>query len=180
VKIKFLGTHNAESKNSRLVCFLLDDILAVEAGSLTSELTFTEQSNIRAVLLSHAHYDHIRDTPALAFNNTGNTSNLAPEVFGTSETLQILKSHLIDGIIYPEFAEDYSYLGRPAIKLRPMGLYKSHNVVDGFQVTALPVNHPVNGVGFSIIQGRPEPVLYRDTGPGSPLLEVCLTAGVNR
>jgi L-ascorbate metabolism protein UlaG (beta-lactamase superfamily) len=60
VIVKFLGTHNAESKNTRLVSFLIDDVLAVDAGSLVSELTFPEQRRIKAILLSHGHYDHIK------------------------------------------------------------------------------------------------------------------------
>ena len=74
--IRFLGTHNAESKNTRLVSFLIDDILAVEAGSLVSELTFVEQSKIKAILLSHGHYDHIRAVPAFAFNNPDRTTKI--------------------------------------------------------------------------------------------------------
>jgi len=48
MRIRFLGTHNAESKNTRLVSFLIDDVLAVDAGSLVSELTFAEQKQIKA------------------------------------------------------------------------------------------------------------------------------------
>ena len=63
--IRFLGTHNEESCESRLVSLLIDDILAVDAGSLVSELAFIEQEKIRAILLSHGHYDHIRAVPGL-------------------------------------------------------------------------------------------------------------------
>ena len=53
--IRFLGTHNAESKDTKLVSFLVDDVLAVDAGSLASELTFSEQEKIGVILLSHGH-----------------------------------------------------------------------------------------------------------------------------
>ena len=100
--IRFLGTHNAESKNTRLVSFLIDDVLAVDAGSLVSELTFPEQRKIQAILLSHGHYDHIRAVPAFAFNNSDRTT----KVIATPKTLEILSSHLIDGVVYPEFTSD--------------------------------------------------------------------------
>ncbi|TES84305.1 MBL fold metallo-hydrolase, partial [Candidatus Aerophobetes bacterium] len=67
VIVRFLGTHNAESRNTRLVSFLIEDILAVDAGSLASELSFPEQEKIKAILLSHGHYDHIRGIPAFVF-----------------------------------------------------------------------------------------------------------------
>lgn len=73
--IRFLGTHNAESKDTKLVSFVIDDVLAVDAGSLASELTFSEQKKIKSILLSHGHYDHIRGVPSFAFNNHNDTSN---------------------------------------------------------------------------------------------------------
>jgi len=66
MRIRFLGTHNSESKNTRLVSFIINDVLTVDAGSLVSELTFTEQKQIKTILLSHGHYDHIRAVPAFA------------------------------------------------------------------------------------------------------------------
>ena len=99
--IRFLGTHNAESRDSRLASLLIDGVLALDAGSLTSELSLDEQDKIKAVLLSHGHYDHIRDIPALAFNNSHRTTR----VLATPETLEVLASHLLDGVIYPKFIE---------------------------------------------------------------------------
>jgi len=44
---------------------LVDEELAIDAGSLASGLTFEEQARLSAVLLSHGHYDHVRDVPAV-------------------------------------------------------------------------------------------------------------------
>ena len=52
--IRFLGTHNAESRSTGLVSLLIDDVLAVDAGSLVSELTFPEQKKIKAIRTSAA------------------------------------------------------------------------------------------------------------------------------
>ena len=111
MRIKFLGAHNAESRSTKLVSFLIDDILAVDAGSLASELSFLEQKKIKAILLSHGHYDHIRGVPSFAFNNRNHTT----KVFATSQTLKILSSHLIDGIIYPEFTKKIPLFFRKTI-----------------------------------------------------------------
>ena len=68
MKIRILGAHNTESRNTRHMSVLIDDTLALDAGGLTSALSFKAQMKIRAVLLTHHHYDHIRDIPALAMN----------------------------------------------------------------------------------------------------------------
>ena len=160
--IRFLGTHNAESKNTRLVSFLIDDVLAVDAGSLVSELTFPEQKKIKAILLSHGHYDHIRAVPAFAFNNSDRTT----KVIATPKTLEILSSHLIDGVVYPEFTSDASFLQKATIKLVPLEPFKPQNI-EGYEVIAVPVPHPLDSVGFEITSSDGKTLFYTgDTGPG--------------
>jgi len=159
--IRFLGTHNAESKNTRLVSLLIDGVLAVDAGSLVSELTFPEQKKIKAILLSHGHYDHIRAVPAFAFNNSDRTT----EVIATPQALDILSSHLIDGVVYPEFTSEASFLQKATIKLVPLEFFKRQNIV-GYEVMAVPVQHPLDGVGFEITSGDGKTLFYTgDTGP---------------
>jgi ribonuclease BN (tRNA processing enzyme) len=162
VIVKFLGTHNAESKNTRLVSLLIDDVLAVDAGSLVSELTFPEQRKIKAILLSHGHYDHIRAVPAFAFNNSDRTT----KVVATPRTLEILSSHLIDGVVYPEFTSEASFLRKATIKFVPLEPLKRQDI-EGYQVKAVPVPHPLDGVGFEITSRDGKTLFYTgDTGPG--------------
>jgi ribonuclease BN (tRNA processing enzyme) len=162
VKIKFLGTHNAESKYTKLVSLLIDDILAVDTGSLTSELSFSEQEKIKAILLSHGHYDHIRDVPAFAFNNACRTT----KVFGTPETLEILSSHLVDGVIYPKFTEYTPICEKQSLQLVPLEPFIPVDI-EGYQVLALPVNHPGSSVGFEITSKNDKKIFYSgDTNVG--------------
>jgi phosphoribosyl 1,2-cyclic phosphodiesterase len=159
--IRFLGTHNAECKNTRLVSFLIDDVLAVDAGSLVSELTFPEQKRIKAILLSHGHYDHIRAVPAFAFNNSDRTT----KVIATQKTLEVLSSHLIDGVVYPEFTSDASFLQKATLKLIPLEPFKPQNI-EGYKVKAVPVQHNLDGVGFEITSDDRTLFYTGDTGPG--------------
>jgi len=162
VIIRFLGTHNAESRNTRLVSLLIDDVLVVDAGSFTSELSFPEQKKIRAILLSHGHYDHIRGIPAFAFNNSNHTT----KVFATSQTLELLSSHLVDGVIYPKFTERNSFLEKTVLELLTLEHFKTQNIED-YQVLAIPMNHPAGAVGFEITSKDGKKVFYTgDTGPG--------------
>lgn len=162
MKIKFLGTHNAVSKDTKLVSFVIDGILAVDAGSLTS-LTFAEQKNIKAILISHGHYDHIVEIPNFALNNYCHET----DVFATQQSLQILSSHLMDGIIYPDFTSEASFLGKATLRLVPVELFKPQ-VIQGYNVIARPAQHPLNGaVGFEISSPDGKSLFYTgDTGPG--------------
>jgi ribonuclease BN (tRNA processing enzyme) len=163
VIIKFLGAHNSESRDTKLLSLLIDDIIAVDAGSLASELTFSEQEKIKAILLTHGHYDHIRGVPSFAFNNRDRTT----KVFATTETLKILSSHLVDGVIYPKFTNKIPFfLEKPSLKFVAIEPFNPIEI-EGYQVLALPVNHTIYSVGFEITAKDGEKVFFTgDTGPG--------------
>jgi len=163
LNIKFLGTHNAESKDSRLVTLLIDDVLAIDAGCLTSELTFKEQEKIKEILLSHGHYDHIRDIPSFAFNNVKRTT----KIFATPETLRILSTHLADGVIYPRFTKKIPlFLEKPSLKYVSVEPFSPIDV-EGYQVLPLPVNHTIRTIGYEITSEDGKKMFYSgDTGPG--------------
>ena len=159
--VRFLGTHHEISKDTKLVSFLVDDILAVDAGSLASELSFKEQEKIKAILLSHGHYDHIRGIPSFIFSNMTRTT----KVYGSEQTLKILTSNLFDGIIYPKFTEKIPFLEKPPIKLMPLKPYETANI-EGYRVLALPVNHNEGSMGFEITSKDGKKIFFTgDTGP---------------
>ena len=161
MRIRFLGTHNAESRNTRFVSFLIDEVLAVDAGSLALGLTFQEQAKIRAILLSHGHYDHIKEIPAFAFNNYSHPT----KVFALPQTLQILSSHLVDGLIYPKFTDGDSFIGKPTLELHSLEPFQ-HEDIEGYRVLAIPVVHPIPTVGFGITSKDGKSIFYTgDTGP---------------
>jgi len=101
MQIKVLGAHNTESTTTRLSGLVIDGVLALDAGSLTSSLTIAEQLELRAVLLTHRHYDHLRDVPALAMTRYLNHKSLP--VYALGDVLDALSAGLLNGEVYPRF-----------------------------------------------------------------------------
>jgi len=161
LRIRILGAHNFESRDTRLISLLVDDILAVDAGGLTSSLTFSEQEQIKAILLTHGHFDHLRDIPILALYRLYRTTI---SVYGLSETLEILSTHLVDGLIYPKFTEMPSKED-PTLRVFPLKPYKLASV-EGYQVLPLPVKHTISTVGYLISKDGRSFFYSGDTGPG--------------
>jgi ribonuclease BN (tRNA processing enzyme) len=160
--LKFVGVHNARSRDTKLSCIIIDDILALDAGSLASALTFDEQQKIRCILISHEHLDHIADIPLFAFNNQNRTI----KIFGPKYALDILVSHLIDGIIYPELAENLQFVGRQVLELCQIEPLRTQQI-EAYEIKALPISHSVDSVGFEILDKDGKNVFYTgDAGEG--------------
>src|SRR5262245_40147616 len=71
VKLRVLGCQGGSAPARDLPGLLLDDTVLLEAGSVTSTLSLTEQLEIRHELLSHAHLDHTGGLAYLADNRCG-------------------------------------------------------------------------------------------------------------
>jgi ribonuclease BN (tRNA processing enzyme) len=166
LRVKFLGTHNTETKHTGYVSFLIDNVIAFEAGSLTSHLEFTEQKAIKALFVSHCHYDHVKCVPSLAFNLSRSNPSKGIPVFALPQTQQTIASHLLDGIIYPEYSESYSYMGMKILELRTIVNFESVEI-GTYKIKAFPVKHSVEAVGFEVTAKGGESLFYTgDTGPG--------------
>jgi ribonuclease BN (tRNA processing enzyme) len=162
MNISFLGAHNLESRGSRFVSLLIDNILALDAGGLTADLSLAEQLRLKAVLLTHHHYDHIRDIPALAMNLFLQEATI--DIYSTQTVGDALDSHLLDGRLYPRFQEVPE--DRPTVSFRALTPLKSENIA-GYDVLAVPVKHSVATVGYQITDSNGRAVFYTgDTGPG--------------
>ena len=162
MEIRFLGAHNTESKETKCISLLIDDTLAIDAGGLTSSLSLEAQQKLKALLLTHYHYDHIRDIPALAMNLflDGGTIN----IYSTAPVFEAVSSCLLDGKLYPKFMEM-----PPAKPTVSFTIIEPHQVVpiDGYEVMAIPVEHPVPTFGYQITSPRGKSLFYTgDTGPG--------------
>jgi len=162
MKIRVLGAHNCETRSTRLVTLLIDDVLALDAGGLTSTLTIRAQKKLKGVLLTHHHYDHIRDIPALGMNAL--LHEFTVNVCATPVVRDVLATHLLNGQVYAEFLKKPE--DNPVIKLniiRPL----QKLAIDGYDILPVPVAHSVPAVGYQVTSPDGKTVFYAgDTGPG--------------
>lgn len=162
MRIRILGAHRCQSKSTGHVCLLIDDTLVIDAGSLTSSLSIADQQKLRAVLLTHQHYDHIRDIPSLALNLALQGSSI--KVYSTPKVRAIIESHLLNGEIYPKFHELPEE--KPAVILKLVTPYETQ-MIDGHKILAVPVNHCETTVGYQVSDAKGKAMFYTaDTGPG--------------
>lgn len=162
MKIKFLGAHNTESQATRLSGLLIDDILALDAGGLTSGLSFAQQLKLKAVLITHQHYDHIRDIPALGMTLFLNNASI--DVYSLPSVGDALARHLLNGELYPEFLQESG--GKATLNFHAVEPYREIQI-EGYSVLPLPLNHSVPAVGYRVVSGEGKELFYTgDAGPG--------------
>ena len=161
MNIRVLGAHNCESQDSKLTTLLVDDVLAMDAGALTSSLSVEAQQKLKVILLTHQHYDHIRDIPAIAMNLFLNSGNI--NIYSIPPVYDALSTHLMNGELYPNFLEQPQE--NPTLKFSAIEPYKAEQI-EGYSILAVPVNHSVPTVGYQVTSPEGKAVFYTsDTGP---------------
>ena len=162
MKIQILGAHNTVSEETQCISLLIDDVLAVDAGTLATSLSLAAQQKLRGVLLTHHHYDHIRDIPALGINFLLHRSTL--EIYATRSVRDLLAAHLLNDIIYPNYLERPK--DRPPLKYHEVQPGRAESIA-GYTVLPVAVNHAVPAVGYQVTAASGKKVFYTsDTGPG--------------
>jgi ribonuclease BN (tRNA processing enzyme) len=162
MKIQILGAHNIQSEATSCISILIDDILAIDAGTLAASLSFAAQQKLRALLITHHHYDHARDIPALGMNFMLHESSL--DVYTIPATFEALQAHLLNDIVYPDFTRRPA--SKPALRFHTVEPGREESIA-GYAVLPAAVGHAVPATGYQVTGPDGKKVFYTsDTGPG--------------
>ena len=160
MELEILGAHNCESRDAKLTSLLIDSTVAIDVGSLTSSLSLETQKKVRAILITHRHFDHIRDLATFGMNVY---SSGPVNVYALDSVLDIISTHLLNDIVYPDFRKK-PLPEKPALKFYPLEPNKEL-IIEGYTVLPLPVNHNVPTVGYQVTSPDGKSIFYTgDTG----------------
>jgi len=163
MKVEILGAHNTETDKARLPCLLVDDVIALDAGGLTSSLPLARQQAVKTVLLTHHHFDHTRDLVTLAANDTVPPSTV--EVYGLRDTLDVVYLYLLDGKMYRDYTA-WPSRENPRLLFKPVAPLQQF-MIQGHRVMPVAVGHSVPSVGFLVTADNGRGIFYAgDTGTG--------------
>jgi len=164
MRLKVLGAYGALDATHNLTGYLIDDRIAVDAGTVTSKLTLAQQARIETIFITHAHADHIRDLPHLILNRFHFD---APPltIAASTDVLENLAGHVFNSQVWPDFEKFVSpYTGKAAIKYVPLKNGK-RTVFGDVAFTAVEVDHTVDASGVLLELGGQTIVFTGDTGP---------------
>ncbi|MGZ5441998.1 MAG: MBL fold metallo-hydrolase [Thermoanaerobaculia bacterium] len=164
MRLKVLGAYGASDAEHNLTGYLIDDWFAVDAGTLTSKLSFAQQTRVQAVFISHPHADHIRDLPHLIHNRFSQPTTPLT-IFASKEVLELLIRDVFNGIVWPDFSEIVSPINnKPAVQYRALTNGK-RIVFNNVGITAVPVDHQIPASGVLLELNGQSIVFTGDTGP---------------
>ena len=155
-----IETNGEPSGRQHLTCFVIDDTVAVDAGSLAMAASRLQREQVRDVILTHSHLDHIAGLP-LFIDDLFATLEEPVTVYGTGPVIDALERDIFNWSIYPRFSELSNATG-------PVLAYKNFRPGEEFTVRhltfrAIEVNHRVPCVGFVIADSRTSIALSGDT-----------------
>jgi ribonuclease BN (tRNA processing enzyme) len=160
MRLRILGCSGGIGGNLRTTSLLLDHDVLIDAGTGVGDLSLAEMCAINHVFVTHSHLDHIACLPLL-IDSVGFMRDKPLTIHATDETLAILKEHVFNWEIWPDFTE-IPNLHQPLLRYERIVLGETVEL-GGRMLTPLPANHVVPAVGFQIESGNTSLVFSGDT-----------------
>lgn len=166
MKLRILGCSGGISGALRTTSMLLDHDVLIDAGTGVGDLSIEQLARIDHVFVTHSHLDHVTSIPFLV-DTVGWMRNNAITVHAIEPTLEILRQHLFNWKLWPDFTQ-IPDARKPFLRYEPVALGKTVNI-GGRKLTPLPANHVVPAVGYRIDSGQASLVFTGDTTTNDPL-----------
>lgn len=138
-----------ESQLQCLTSFLIDDLIAIDGGSIGFALQPGEFEIVHNIIVTHGHADHTASLPiyvAEAFNLLEQPIT----IFGSDEVISTLRKHVFNDHVWPNFEQiELNNGSGPTIEFHELHARQKINI-SGIDVTPIPVNHLVPTFGLLV------------------------------
>jgi ribonuclease BN (tRNA processing enzyme) len=167
MRLRVLGCSGSiGGQQNRTTSFLVDQDILIDAGTGVGDLSLSELTLIDHIFVTHSHLDHV-DSIAFFLDSVGALRPKAVTVHATGPTIAVLKRHLFNGDIWPDFTQiptpEDPWLCYQEIEVGQVITLGSR------RITVLPANHTVPAVGYHLDSGKGSLVFTGDTGPNDAL-----------
>ncbi len=139
------------SARQHLMSIIIDDCVAIDAGSLAFACTNLQRQQVRDVVLTHTHLDHIAGLP-MFIDDLFATLTEPVRIHATREVIDTLERDIFNWSVYPRFSELMNKHGR---------VVEYHEFKTGSEFSArhltiksVEVNHKVAAIGYVISDGK--------------------------
>jgi len=154
------GIDGCASPRQHLACFVINDCISIDAGSLAMAANPEQQRNIRDIILTHAHLDHIAGLPLFIDDLFAGLSEPI-RIHATAEVIEVLERDIFNWSVYPRFSELSNENGAVMeYKTFENGL---EFCINDLHFVAVSVNHKVPTVGLIVSNEKKSFAITGDT-----------------
>lgn len=162
MQIKVLGCSGGVGPGLRTSTLLVDGEILVDAGTGVGDLSLAQMRKIGRVFLTHSHLDHVCGLAFMA-DNLFDEIQRPIQVMSTTETLRILRRHLFNWKLWPDFSR-LPDKEAPVLSFRSIRRGRRLKLGDDRFIQPFEVNHTVPTVGY-VLSTREKVFVYTgDTG----------------
>lgn len=145
-----LGCYGSDLEEKKCISMRLTESTIIDAGAILSTLSKTELLKIKNIIITHSHYDHIKDLPTLADFMLSYGMHTF-DIYTTEAIASQVHQNIFNDLIWPDFTKLPSK-GTPTITFKYFEYDKPFSL-DGHEIVPIKVNHVVESVGFLIRKG---------------------------
>lgn len=159
--IKILGASGSKAKNLNTTSFQIFKDIVVDAGNILNALG-NDALHINHIFLTHSHADHITDLPFI-IETFFEKREVPLTIYALEETIDILKKHSFNDIIWPDFAKIKLLKSDSfSLILKPIKLNETIQI-NNYLIKAINANHISGSCGFVITKNNQSFIISGDT-----------------
>jgi len=148
MKLQVLGCSGGIGQGLRTSSYLIGDSVLLDAGSGVGDLTLAQMRAIRHVFITHSHVDHVLSLPLMVDTLFDELCEQPLQVHARPETIAILKQHLFNWQLWPDFTE-LPNPAQPAFEFVPM-LPGDAVQINELQIEMVDVKHTVPACAYIV------------------------------
>lgn len=165
-----IDANGVASVRQHLLSIVIDDRVAIDAGCLALSCTDHQREQIRDVVLTHTHLDHIAGLP-LFIDDLFATLIEPIRIHATREMIDILERDLFNWAIYPRFSELSNDNG-PVVEYHEFARGAKFEVKH-LSLQSVAVNHKVSANGYIVSDGDVSIAITGDTAETDEIWKKC-------
>lgn len=148
---------------------MLDHDTLIDCGTGVGDLAFDDLLKIDQIFVSHSHLDHIAFLPLLV-DTVAEARRQAITVFALPETIRILRSHIFNWLVWPDFSA-IPDRHNPFLRFQVVSVGETVRLSGGRRVSVLPAHHTVPACAYCIDSGAGKLVYTGDTTFAADLID---------
>lgn len=149
---------------------IINDAVAIDAGTIGFYKTPNDQAQIKHVLLTHTHIDHVASLPIFVENAYEPIPGCVT-IHGSESVLKCCQDDLFNDRLWPDFIKLSEGNDNPFVKLARFDPGQTLEL-EGLRITSVALNHVVPTSGYIVEDDSAAFAFVTDTGPTEQIWKV--------